>query len=98
MTQEWNNRNKRFDSNGRNARESFEEHNERMVGFRRSHASVALVNGTRLGKSTLLESMRLLQVPDIMMETGGSASLTSTVDWSVLSPMRKVAPNRFSQN
>ena len=38
MALEWNDRRDRFDPNGGNGRGSFQEHNERMREFRRSHA------------------------------------------------------------
>ena len=44
MAKEWNDRNRRFDLNGRSAGESFERHNRRMGVFCRSHAEVAMVN------------------------------------------------------
>ena len=98
MTMEWNNRDYRFDSNGGNGRGSFQEHNESMRGFRRSHADVAMVNGPRLDEPALLESMESLQVSHIMMETGGSELPNDTTDQSPLVPMWKVARYKFSQN
>ena len=86
MTIEWNNR------------ESFQEHHERMRGFRRSHADVALANAPRLDEPTLLESMEPLQIRCTMMETGGSRFLNSTADWSALVPIPKVARYKLSQN
>ena len=98
MTMEWNNKNDRFDPNGGNGRESFEEHDERMREFRGSHTDVALVNGPRLDEAALLERMGSLQVHHAMMETGGTALPNDTTDQSALVPMWKVARYKFSQN
>ena len=98
MSMEWNDRDYRFDSNGGNGRGSFEEHDEYMREFRKSHANVAMVNGPRLDESALLERMRPLQVSRTMMETGGSALPNDTTDRSALVPMWKVARYKFSQN
>ena len=62
-----------------------------MREFRRSHANVAMVNGPRLDESALLASVRLLQVPRTMMETGGARHHVSPEDWSTLVPVWKVA-------
>ena len=94
---EWNNRNDRFDPNGGNGRGSFEEHNERIREFRRSHADVALVNGPRLDKASFLESLLFLRV-NYVVETGGSALPNDTTDRSALVPVLKVARYKLSQN
>ena len=86
MTMKWNNR------------ESFQEHHERMRGFRRSHDDVALVNAPRCDEAALLESMEPLQICRTMMQTGGSRFLNSTADWSTLVPIPKVARYKLSQN
>ncbi len=98
MTIEWNNRDYRFDSNGRNVCDFFGEHDERMKEFRRSHTNVALVNGVRLDEAALLERMEPLAVIRNMMETGGSRLINGTMDWSALIPMMKVARYKLSQN
>jgi len=98
MAMEWNNRNDRFDPNGGNGRESFEEHNESMREFRRSHADVAMVNGPRLDEAALLERMESLQVSRTIMETGGTALPNDTTDQSALVPVSKVAGYKLSQN
>ena len=82
----------------RNSRGSFQEHNERMEEFRRSHTDVAIVNAPRCGQSALLESMRLLHVNRTTMETGGSRLLNSITDWSALVPVCKVARYKLSPN
>jgi len=95
MTMEWNNRDYRFDPNSGN---SFQEHNEHMRGFRKSHSNVAMVNRLRLDEATLLERMEPLQVHRTMMETGGSRLLNGTAYWSALVPVSKVARYKLSPN
>ncbi len=94
---EWNNRNDRFDPNGGNGNGSFEQHNESIREFRRSHAEVAMVNGPRLDEATLLERMLYLRV-NYVMETGGLALPNDTTDQSALVPVLKVARYKLSQN
>jgi len=95
MTREWNNRNHQFDLNGGS---SFPEHNERMRGFRRSHAGVAMVNAPRWDKATLIENMAPLPASRTMMEMGGSRFLNGTANWSALVPVLRVARYKLSQN
>ena len=97
MTMRWNNRNDRFDSNGGNGNGSFEQHNEGMREFRKSHADVALVNGPRLDKASFLESLLFLRV-NYVVETGGSALLNDQMDWSTFNYLSKVAKYKLSQN
>ena len=97
MAMEWNNRDYRFASNGGNGTGSFEQHNEGMREFRRSHADVALVNGPRLDKASFLESLLFLRV-NYVVETGGSALPDDTSDRSALVPIWKVAQYKLSQN
>jgi len=98
MTMEWNNRDYRFDSNGGNGSGSFQEHDQRMRGFRGSHADVAMVNAPRHDEPGLLGSMEPLQVRHTMMETGGSALPNDITDQSPLVPILKVARYKLSQN
>ena len=98
MAMEWNSRDYRFGLNGGHSRESFEEHDERMREFRRSHANVVMVKALRLDEAALLQSMRPLQVRRIMMETGGSALPNDITDRSALVPVWKVARYKLSQN
>ena len=97
MTIERNNRDYRFDSNDGNGRGSFQEHDERMREFRKSHADVAMVNGPRLDKASFLESLLFLRV-NYVVETGGSAFPKDTTDRSALVPVWKVARYKLSQN
>ncbi len=98
MIMEWNNRDYRFDSNGGNDRNFFQEHNECMRGFRRSHANVTMVNAPRRDQAAFIETMEPLRVRRARIETGGSQLLTTTTDWSVLVPIVRVARYKFSQN
>ena len=98
MTLEWNNGDYRFDPNGGNGRGSFEEHNEYMREFSRSHANVAMVNAPRLDDAALLERMESWQVSRNMMETGGSRLLNGLTDWAALVPALKLARYKLSQN
>ena len=98
MVMKWNSKDYQFDPNGRNGRESFEEHDERMTEFHSSHANVAMVNTPRFDEAALLERMESLQVSRTMMETGGSRLLNSTTDWSALVPVLKIARYKLSQN
>ena len=97
MTIEWNNRNVRFDPNSGKNRSSFQEHDRQMREFRKSHADVALVNGSRLDEATFLESMLFLRV-NYIMETGGSALPEGTSDQLPLVPLSRVARYKLSQN
>ena len=98
MAMEWNNRDYQVDPNGGNGRGSFQEHNEHMREFHKSHANVAMVNAPRCDELTLIERMRPLQVRRIMLETGGSALPNDTTDRSTLVPLWKVAQYKLSQN
>ena len=91
MTIDWNN-------NGKNNRGSFDEHAERMAEFRRSHGNVIMVNAPRRDQAVSLEVMQPLRVRRTTIETGGSALLSDTIDWSVLVPVLKVAHYKLSQN
>ena len=82
-----------------NNRVSFQEHNEYMRRFRRAHADVAWVNQPKQDELARLDSMRPLPVSDIIIEMGGSRSLSSTVmAWPALVPVLKVAAYKLSPN
>jgi hypothetical protein len=98
MTMEWNNRDYRFDSSGVSSSSSFQEHNESMARFRKSHADVAMVNGSRLDEFALLEKMRPLQIRHMIMETGGSRSPEDITGWSTLVPLWKTSRYKPSRN
>jgi len=98
MTREWNNRNDGLNHNDGNGSGSFQEHNEHVREFRKSHANVAMVNEPRLGEAALIESMEPLQVSRNIIETGGSALPNDTTDKSPLVPMPKVAQYKLSRN
>jgi len=98
MTTGWNNRNDWFNSSDGTNDGSFEEHTERMRGFHKSHADVAMVNGPRCDKPALLESMRPLEVCHTITETGGSSEFALAAEWPALVPLWRVAQYRLSQN
>ena len=98
MTMVSNNRNGWLNPSYGNARNSFQEHNEHMKGFRRSHTNVAMVNAPRCDECALLESMCPLQVSHTIIETGGARCLNSVMVWSALVSVLKVARYKLSQN
>ena len=93
----WNSRDYRFDSNGGNGNSSFEQHNKHMREFHKSHANVAMVNGSRLDEAAFLESLLFLRV-NYVVETGGSVLLNDQMDWSTFNYLSKVAKYKLSQN
>lgn len=95
MTMERNNRDYQFDASGGG---SFQEHNEHMREFRKSHADVAMVNAPGLDEAALMENMEPLQVSRNMTETGGSWLTNGAMDWPALVPVLKVARYKLSQN
>ena len=94
---EWNNKDYRFDSDGGNGEGSFEQHDEGMREFRKSHADVALVNAPRLDKASFLDNLLFLRV-NYVVETGGSALPDDTSDQSPIVPIWRVAQYKLSQN
>ena len=97
MTMERKNRDQ-FDLNGGHGGGSFQEHDERIRGFRRSHAEVAMVNAPRCDQATLIERKQPLHVSHPVTETGGSRFLSGTADWSALVPVLRVARYKLPQN
>jgi len=61
----WNNRDDRFNPNGGNGGDSFEEHAEHMRAFRKSYARNLKV------RTALLKSMRTFHVTHTITETAG---------------------------
>ena len=107
MTMAQNNRNDGFNPNGQNGKKSFEEHNEsigrfrkshaqehngRMIEFRKSHVSV------KVSRRDLINTMWPLLVTDAVKETGGAAGPAGMMDWSVFAPIGEVITRRFSAN
>jgi len=76
----------RSDLNGGNENGTFNEHDECMREFRRSHPNVVLVNGSRLDKADFLKRLPSLQVRYLMMETGGAKLCGDATDWQALIP------------
>lgn len=98
MTNKWSNRNEWIGSNGGNSSVSFEEHNEHMREFCRSHADLTMVNAPRCDEAASLRSMRFLRVCCTMLGTGGSALLGDMTDRSALIPVLGVARYKLTQN
>ena len=79
-----------------NNRVSFQEHNEYMGRFCRAHANVAWSNKPKRDELACLDSMRPLQVAHPIVETGGSKSMSGTMDWPNLVPVLNVAQYKLS--
>jgi len=90
-----NNRNDRFNFNGGNGKESFEEHNESMREFHKNHAPELLVEVSR---RDLINTMWPLLTASTMRETGGSTGPAGMMDWSVFVPIGEVTARRFLSN
>ena len=90
MTMVCNNRDDRFDLNGRNGGDSFQEHNERMRRFRKSHGHVLKVRVQRHDKPTREEAMRAFRSAHDKTETMESRSLGRTVGLLTISLARRV--------
>ncbi len=112
MTMAQNNRNDGFNFNGGNGMESFEEHNESMRRFRKSHTLVLEHNErmrefrknhapealVKVSTRDLINTMWPLLVTNTVKETGGSTGPAGTMDWSVFVPMGEGTTRRFSSN
>ena len=114
MTMDWNNRNDWFNPNGQNGKESFEEHNESMSRFRKSHTYVLEHNGrmamfrkshpvleavaSKRPRLDVLKITRPLHVADISGEMGGLRHHLAAEEWHALTPIRKVTLSGGSQN
>ena len=79
-----------------NNRVSFQEHDEYMGRFRRAHANVAWSNKPKRDELAHLDSMRSLQVTRPIRETGGSRSMSGTMDWPNLVPVLNVGQYKLS--
>jgi riboflavin biosynthesis pyrimidine reductase len=95
---ERNNKDYRFAFGNFNGKDFFQKHNDRMREFRRSHADVARINGSRVDEAAHLDGMQHLQIPSIMKETGGARLLNSATDWSRLVTVPNIAKYKLSQN
>lgn len=91
MTMVWNNRDNRFDPNGGNGRESFQEHNERMRGFRRSHAS-------NVEMRAAIQKTPLRDIAHVMTERKGARNISGRINWPAIFPTYQVTPRKFSPN
>ncbi len=112
MTMAQNNRNDRFNFNGWKGKDSFEEHNESMGRFRKSHANAQEHNESmrefrkkhapesfvKVSRRDLINTMWPPLVTDTMKETGGATGPAGMMDWSVFVPMGEGTIRRFSSN
>ena len=80
------------------SRNHFQEHNKQMKAFRKSHPTVAMVNGPRYDQATLLERMEPMRISHIAGETGGARHYLNREDWSALVPLWKIARYKLLQN
>lgn len=98
MKIESNHKDYRFDHNSTNGGGFFDEHNEQMKVFRRSHSNVALVNSPWCDKLGTLQATYPLQLHRTMTETGGSRIISGIDDWSTLVLVLEVKRHKFWQN
>ena len=77
---------------------SFSEHDEIMISFRKAHANVAIVNGARPDESFLLQSTRPLSANHLKIEIGNSHLPDNALDWTVFVPISKVASYKLLPN
>jgi len=98
MTTERNNRDHQFNTMKANGEDSFQDHNNYMKAFRRSHGDVTMVNGPRCNRLSILEMTQPLQLPSIVtqIDTGGTKQHID--DWWVLVDALQVAEHKLSQN
>lgn len=94
----WKDRNDWFKSNATNGWDSFQEHNEGMRLFRKSHAPRLEGNAPKQDKLVLPGNMRNLYISRTMSETGGTRGPNVATAWLALMLMWKLAPHKFSQN
>ena len=79
-----------------NNRVSFQEHNEYMKRFRRAHADVAWSDKPKRDELVCPDSLQFLRVAHPIRETGGSRSISATMDWPNLVPVLNVAHYKLS--
>jgi len=87
-----------MNTNQANSQRAFQEHNEYMRGFRRAHTNVDWSDRPKRDELACLDSMRPLQVTYPIVETGGSKSMSGTMDWSNLVPALNVAHYKLSSS
>jgi hypothetical protein len=79
-------------------RGSYQEHDEQMRWFRRSHASVAMASAPREEAPSLAESTRPLSLGEVIIELGGTRLPNAGPEWSYLMPLPRVASYKLSAN
>ncbi|HEY82456.1 MAG TPA: hypothetical protein G4O01_04100 [Dehalococcoidia bacterium] len=77
---------------------SYQEHDERMRWFRRSHASVAMASAPREEGPSLAESTRPLSLGEVIVELGGTRLSSASSEWSNLMLLPRVARYKLSPN
>ena len=112
MTMAQNDRKDWFNPDGHNGKEYFEDHNESMGRFRKSHANAQEHNESmrefrknhapellvKVSRRDLINTMWPLLVTNTVKETGGSIGPAGMMDWSVFVPMGEGTTRRFSSN
>jgi len=87
-----------FDPSITNGRGSFQEHNEQMKAFCRSHTNIAVVNSPWYNQLGILKGTCPLQLRLFRKETGGSRLVNVIDDWSTLVPVLEERRHRFWKN
>jgi len=87
-----------FDPNITNGRGSFQEHNEQMKAFCRSHTNIAVVNSLWCNQLGILKGTYPLQLHLARKETGGSRLVNGIADWSTFVPVLEKRRHRFWKN
>jgi hypothetical protein len=98
MTTERNNRDDQCNHVKANGEDSFEEHNNCMKAFRRSHGDVTMVNGRRCNKLSILEITQPLHLPRMITQIDTGGTKHDIDDWWVLVDALQVAEHKLSQN
>jgi hypothetical protein len=98
MSTEQNNKDYRFNIMKAKGENSFQDHDNHMKAFRRSHGDVAMVNGPRSNRLSILEITQPLPIPRMItqIDTGGTKDHID--DWWVLVDALQVAEHKLSLN
>jgi hypothetical protein len=98
MTTKRNNREHQFNTMKANGEDSFQDHNNYMKAFRRSHGDVAMVNEPRCNSLSILEITQPLQLPRMITQIDTGGTKYDIDDWWVLVDALQVAEHKLSQN
>jgi len=91
MTMAPNNRNDRFNLSSRDGKSPFQEHNERMRGFRRSHAS-------NVEMRAAIQKTPPRDIAHVMTERKGARNISGRINRPAIFPTYQVTPRKFSPN